>query len=153
MFTHHSCKRTNGGLKNIRNLKSSRIFFISCSHRTDYRDTCLLCSFHKRKFAGYCVNCIYHIIILCKIKKLLCFRQEKSSVFSHCAFRVYIKYPLFCSIHLIHTDSAMKCDYLSVKVTKCYCIIVDNIYTADSASCKSFNSISSHSAYTKHGNS
>ena len=102
------------------------------------------------QLAGYGINGIYNIVVLCEIKLCLCLREIENLVGGDGTGGVNGEDSLLGHLHLAFSYAVMGGKKLPVDIGQGDCVAVNQIQSAHTGAGQGLHCISAHAPHTKH---
>ena len=139
-------------MENIRHLECGSIKFVACAHTTDDGRTHVVTKFDEQKFACNCVDGVYNVVELGKIKLVGGLRIKTDATRIHLAIGVDIGNAITRHIHLALTNGRLQRVQLTIDVAWRKNVVIHQGDFANTSAGKSLHRVTSHTTNAENGN-
>ena len=139
-------------MENICHLEGSSIQFVACAHTTDDGRAHVVTKFDEQKFACNCVDGVYNVVELGKIKLVGGLRIKTNATRIHLAIGVDIGNATHCHIHLALSNCGLQRVQLAVDVAWRKNVVIHQSDFANTSASKRLHRVTSHTTNAKNGN-
>ena len=148
---HDPRQGAEGGLVDVRDLKSGGVQLVAGAHRADEGCTGGVGHLCQQELGGDGIDGIHHIVILGEVEFCCRIRQEEGREGTDLAVRVNGEDPLFGGIHLQLADSMMGGNDLPVDIRQADPVMVNQINGADAAAGQGLHHMAAYTANAENG--